>query len=115
MEQFLDVAGRRIWTRIVGQGPTIVLCSGAGAASVGVWREVEAAAACFATVVTYDRAGTGCSEAPDASPTAANMAGELASVLDSLAVERPVILVGFSMAAFLVQIFARRRPQSWPG
>ena len=72
-------------------------------------------AARFATVVTYDRAGTGRSEAPEVSPTAHDMAEELASVLNSLAVNRPVILVGFSMAAFLAQLFACRRPAEVAG
>jgi pimeloyl-ACP methyl ester carboxylesterase len=110
VEQFVDVAGRKIWTRTVGHGPAVVLCSGAGAASVGSWPEVEGGAARFATVVTYDRAGTGRSEAPDISPTADDMAEELTLLLNSLAVKGPVILVGFSMAAFLVQLFACRLP-----
>jgi pimeloyl-ACP methyl ester carboxylesterase len=92
-----------------------VLCNGAGAASVGSWPEVEGESARFATIVTYDRAGTGRSEAPERSPTADDMAEELASVLNSLAVNRPVILVGFSMAAFLVQLFACRRPAEVAG
>jgi pimeloyl-ACP methyl ester carboxylesterase len=109
VEQFVDVAGRKIWTRLVGHGPAVVLCSGAGGASVGSWPEVEGEAARFATVVTYDRAGTGRSNAPEVAPTAEDMADELAAVLDGFNINRPVILVGFSMAAFLVQLFACRR------
>ena len=115
MEQFVEVAGRKVWTRLVGHGPAVVLCNGAGAASVGSWPEVEGESACFATIVTYDRAGTGRSEAPEGSPTADDMAEELASVLNSLAVNRPLIFIGFSMAAFLVQLFACRRPAEVAG
>jgi pimeloyl-ACP methyl ester carboxylesterase len=115
VEQFVDVAGRKTWTRVVGHGPPVVLCGGAGAASVGNWPEVEGQAARFATIVTYDRAGTGRSEAPQLAPTADDMAEELASVLNSLAVKRPMVLVGFSMAAFLVQLFACRRPAEVSG
>jgi pimeloyl-ACP methyl ester carboxylesterase len=115
LEQFVDVAGRKIWTRLVGHGPTVVLCSGAGAASVESWPEVEGEAARFATIVTYDRAGTGRSEAPEVPPTAEGMAEELAAVLNNLAVNQPVILVGFSFAAFLVQLFACRRPAEVAG
>lgn len=111
MEQFVEVAGRKVWTRLVGHGPAVVLCNGAGAASVGSWPEVEGESARFATIVTYDRAGTGRSEAPEGSPTADDMAEELASVLNSLAVNRPVIF----MAAFLVQLFACRRPAEVAG
>lgn len=100
---------------MVGHSPAVVLCSGADAASVGSWPEVEGELARFATIVTYDRAGTGRSEAPEGSPTADDMAEELASVLNSLAVNRPVIVVGFSMAAFLVQLFACRRPAEVAG
>ena len=82
---------------------------------MGSWPDVEEEAARFATIVTYDRAGTGRSEAPEVLPTADDMAEELASVLNSLAVNRPVILVGFSMAAFLVQLFACRRPAEVAG
>jgi pimeloyl-ACP methyl ester carboxylesterase len=115
VEQFVDVAGRKIWTRLVGHGPAVVLCSGAGAASVGNWPEIEREAARFATVVTYDRAGTGRSDAPDVAPTAYDMAEELTAVLNSLAINRPVILVGFSFAAFLVQLFACRSPAEVAG
>jgi pimeloyl-ACP methyl ester carboxylesterase len=115
VEQFVDVAGRKIWTRLVGHGPAVVLCSGAGAASVGNWPEIEREAARFATVVTYDRAGTGRSDAPDVAPTAFDMADELTAVLNSLAINRSVILVGFSFAAFLVQLFAYRSPAEVAG
>jgi pimeloyl-ACP methyl ester carboxylesterase len=115
VEQFVEVAGRKVWTRLVGHGPAVVLCNGAGAASVGSWPEVEGESARFATIVTYDRAGTGRSGAPEGSPTADDMAEELASVLNSLAVNRPVIFVGFSMAAFLVRLFACRRPAEVAG
>jgi pimeloyl-ACP methyl ester carboxylesterase len=115
VEQFVEVAGRKVWTRLVGHGPAVVLCNGAGAASVGSWPEVEGESARFATIVTYDRAGTGRSEAPEGSPTADDMAEELASVLNSLAVNRPLIFIGFSMAAFLVQLFACRRPAEVAG
>jgi pimeloyl-ACP methyl ester carboxylesterase len=109
VERFVDVAGRKIWTRLVGHGPAVVLCSGAGGAGVGSWPEVEGEGARFATILTYDRAGTGRSDAPEVAPTADDMADELAAVLDGLNINRPVILVGFSMAAFLVQLFACRR------
>jgi pimeloyl-ACP methyl ester carboxylesterase len=115
VEQFVDVAGRKIWTRLVGHGPAVVLCSGAGAASVGNWPEIEHEAAHFATVVTYDRAGTGRSDAPDVAPTAYDMAEELTAVLNSLAINGPVILVGFSFAAFPVQLFACRSPAEVAG
>ena len=94
MERFVDIVGRKTWTRVIGQGPAIVLCSGAGAARVGNWPDVEEQAVRFATVVTYDRAGTGRSDAPQRRPTAADMAEELTAVLDALAIARPVVLVG---------------------
>ena len=115
MERFVDIVGRKTWTRVIGQGPAIVLCSGAGAARVGNWPDVEEQAVRFATVVTYDRAGTGRSDAPQRRPTAADMAEELTAVLDALAIARPVVLVGFSMAAFLVQLFACLRPADVAG
>ena len=64
VEQFVDVAGRKRWTRLVGHGPAVVLCSGAGAASVGNWPEIEREAARFATVLTYDRAERGAATRP---------------------------------------------------
>jgi hypothetical protein len=50
VERFVDIAGRKVWTRVVGSGPAVVLCSGAGAAGVGTWPEVEEKAARFATM-----------------------------------------------------------------
>jgi pimeloyl-ACP methyl ester carboxylesterase len=72
--------------------------------------DIETGLAAFATVVTYDRAGLGKSDPPPGPPTAADMADDLAAVLEALGVARPILLIGCSLSALPVQLFAARRP-----
>jgi len=60
----VDIGPRRLFARVRGGGPTIVLLSGADVAGVGAWDPLESRLAEFATVVSYDRAGTGRSDPP---------------------------------------------------
>ncbi|MBO9575182.1 MAG: alpha/beta fold hydrolase [Sphingobium sp.] len=114
-ERFVEVAGRRLWTRTIGAGPSVLLGSGAGRAGVGQAPVIEAMLAQFATVISYDRAGTGRSDPPPVPPRAGDMADDLAAVLDALDIAMPVLLTGFSLSALPCQLFACRRPADVSG
>ena len=113
--QHVDIGGRTLYARTSGRGPSVVLNSGAGREGVGNWGSIELSVSEFATVITYDRAGLGRSPAPPAPPTALDMAKDLRGLLLALDVPRPVLLVGTSMSALMVQLYACEYPEDMRG
>jgi pimeloyl-ACP methyl ester carboxylesterase len=109
--RLVDIGGRTLYARTSGRGPTVVLNSGAGREGVGNWGTIELSVSAFATVITYDRAGLGRSPPPPAPPTALDMAKDLRGLLLALDVSRPVLLVGTSMSALMVQLYACEYPK----
>jgi pimeloyl-ACP methyl ester carboxylesterase len=109
--RLVDIGGRTLYARTSGRGPSIVLNSGAGREGTGNWGTIEHSVSEFATVITYDRAGLGRSPAPPTPPTALDMAKDLRGLLLALDVPRPVLLVGTSMSALIVQLYACEYPK----
>ncbi len=99
-------------TRVRGQGPTVVLeAGGAGEATTGLGygRPLEDQLAPLATVLTYDRAGSGHS---GGSPrrSVAQMADDLAAVIRAMGCAGPVVVVGWSSGGLVAEMFAVRHP-----
>jgi pimeloyl-ACP methyl ester carboxylesterase len=115
MDEFVDIGGRRLFTRVRGSGPGVVLMAGAGTAGVGGWEPVESRLAQFATVLAYDRAGTGWSDPPPAAPSAADMVLDLHALLSALQLTFPVVLVGRSLGALPAQLYACEHPAEVQG
>ncbi|MFZ5445080.1 MAG: alpha/beta fold hydrolase [Myxococcota bacterium] len=109
--QELVLDGRRVFARRLGpgSGPLVVIEAALGSSSPEWWRLQEALAASVDTL-SYDRAGYGRSDAPRAPRTGAQLASELAEVLDALGVHEPVVLVGHSLGGLLVRHFVARFP-----
>jgi pimeloyl-ACP methyl ester carboxylesterase len=102
----IDVGGHRLHVWCTGTGsPTVVLESGLGGSSAD-WGFVQPAVAQFTRVCSYDRAGLGYSDAGPSPRTAERMARELGILLDRSGVAGRVILVGASLGAFAVRVFA---------
>jgi pimeloyl-ACP methyl ester carboxylesterase len=107
----VDIGGRRLAVQVKGSGPTVVLEVGAGGGGIGpAWNGVDDRLAEFATVIVYDRAGTGRSKAAEPYPTTADRARDLAALLDALSIKQPVTLVGWSLGGLIVQHFAALNP-----
>ncbi|MEV0717104.1 alpha/beta hydrolase [Asanoa sp. NPDC050611] len=102
------VGDRKLWLhRESGAGtPTVVFLPGAGL--VGL--DFLAAQRHSGDAVTYDRAGTGWSDAAPLPRSAAEVAEELRALLSAADVAGPVILAGHSLGAF----YARRYAQLFP-
>lgn len=96
--------------RSQGGGPPVVLCQGLGMAASS-WDPVVADLAPDHQVVTFDRPGLGESEHHRVAswPTLALWTEQLEHALRA-ATDRPAVLVGHSMAGFVVEALARRRP-----
>src|SRR6187399_941935 len=95
-ERFIDVdaGGHDLHMLVVGEeGPVVVLESGWPGCGLG-WERVRGPVAQFAQVVTYDRAGTGKSDAGPESRDARQIAIELRLALRNAGLPPPYILVG---------------------
>jgi len=92
----------------------VVLEAGAGGtAATYAWLQQELAE--HTTVVAYDRAGYGFSDASESSVEAGSVAADLHEGLDVLGVERSVVLVGHSLGAGYARVFAAAYPDRAAG
>lgn len=111
----VDIDGCRMHVQTAGSGtPAVVLETGLGGMS-SAWGWIQPETAKFCTVVSYDRAGLGWSEA-DAAPKTAHLAAQrLHSILRRSHVYPPYVLVGHSMGGLLIRVFADRYPDEVAG
>jgi pimeloyl-ACP methyl ester carboxylesterase len=110
-ELVADVGGgRKLHANLYGGGaPTVVLVSGFNAPQE-YWNAIVDPLAAEATVVTYDRAGVGTSELGTLPAHARQSAADLRRLLDVLKAPKPWLLVGHSLGARIVKIFASMYP-----
>lgn len=94
--------------------PVVVLEAGSGETSLS-WRDVPAGLADVATVVSYDRAGTGWSEPATTSRTGEQVVAELHDALTAAGLDGPYVLVGHSMGGLFSRLFAERYPDEVTG
>lgn len=112
--RLVEVNGVRIAVATAGDsGPVVVFESGLGEPMDG-WRAVAGPLAACMRVVIYDRPGIGGSDPRrrHGPVLAADIAGDLARLLDQLDLSSPYILVGHSLGGLYVQAFARSMPGS---
>jgi pimeloyl-ACP methyl ester carboxylesterase len=111
----VDIGGKRLHVQVEGAGrPTVVLESGIAASSLN-WALVQKLVAGFTTVVSYDRAGLGWSDAPAHGCTAADAARDLAAVLERTQAAGPFVLVGHSFGGLIVRVFQQQYPERVAG
>jgi pimeloyl-ACP methyl ester carboxylesterase len=108
----IEVAGRRLAWRSLGEGPPLLLINGYSATAEG-WDPVFLAALGRShEVVCPDNRGMGGSELGDlaAEPLSVDsMAADAEALLDALAIER-LPVAGWSMGGFVAQALATRAP-----
>ncbi len=106
----VDVGGHRLHALCRGTGsPTVLLESGIAASSLS-WSVVQPAIASFTRACAYDRAGLAWSDPPSSPRSFARIVDELAVVLDRIAPDERVVLVGHSFGCFIVRAYAAQRP-----
>jgi pimeloyl-ACP methyl ester carboxylesterase len=100
---------------IVGTGgPTIVLEDGLGN-GIELQAELQAELAKLSTVVTYDHAGTGGSDPGPLPRDAVRIAHELRLALRNAGLQPPFVLMGGSIGADYIRIFAHEYPEDTAG
>jgi pimeloyl-ACP methyl ester carboxylesterase len=116
--QLIDIGDRAVCVRLRGSGTTVVLeaggAGGAGEGTTGAYGDLEERLASFATVLTYDRAGSGCSDGPAHRDVAA-MAADLTAVIQAAGCPTPVVVVGWTLGGLVAEMFAVRHPDKVAG
>jgi pimeloyl-ACP methyl ester carboxylesterase len=104
--QLVDVGGYRLHIKCTGTGsPTVVIDAGLGDWST-LWGFVQPEVAKVTRVCTYDRAGSGWSEAGPLPRDAAHFARELHTLLQNAHIPGPYVIVGHSLGGLTARVFA---------
>jgi pimeloyl-ACP methyl ester carboxylesterase len=104
----VQTARHRIEATVFGAGLPVVVIEPAFGGRAQAWRAIAEALAADTTVITYDRAPYGASSRAMDGRTASDVADDLHSVLESLAVRGPLVLVGHSLGGVYVRRYAAR-------
>jgi pimeloyl-ACP methyl ester carboxylesterase len=108
MGRYYDVDGVRLLLHQSGSGaPAVVLLAGGGAVGLD-YLNVQQRAAELTTSVTYDRAGTGWSDAVDLPRTSVEVTDELRALLRVAEVPAPYVMVGHSLGGLYARHYAQR-------
>ncbi|MEO7324839.1 MAG: alpha/beta hydrolase [Dokdonella sp.] len=105
--QRVDIGGgRHLNLRCSGSGsPTVLLEIGQGMTSMS-WRKVQPLLASHSRVCSYDRAGLGFSDAGPSPRSAQAAADDLHALVRTAPIQTPLVLVGHSMGASIVRLYA---------
>jgi thioesterase domain-containing protein len=100
----VSVHGHQLFLTCEGPsaGPTVILMAGGGG-TTKIWDKVQSQVATFVRVCSYDRAGLGESRAIKEPQSAAEIADDLAALLETVHVPTPYILVGHSIGGLYVR------------
>jgi pimeloyl-ACP methyl ester carboxylesterase len=113
--ELIDIGGRRLHVIRQGTGgPTVVMEAG-GAGSSTIWWPLQERLGRETTVVTYDRAGLGWSDAAPLPRTLEQRGDDLEAMLRHAGVSPPYVLVGLSYGGPLIRLFAERHPDQVAG
>jgi len=108
--RLIDVGGHRLHLHCKGDGgPTVVIDAGGGDFSQG-WSHIQTQIAKDTRICTYDRGGHGWSEPGRMPRTADRVVDDLHALLAAADEEPPYVLVGASMSARYVRLYAATYP-----
>jgi pimeloyl-ACP methyl ester carboxylesterase len=114
-ERLLNLGSHRLEMRVEGKGvPAIVIDAGI-TDGLDKLTPLQARLAQVTQVVTYNRAGYGRSEPGPLPRHAGREAEELKALLDKASVRGPYVLVGHSLGALNMQVFASKYPDDVAG
>lgn len=113
--QMVDAGGHLLRMLVTGDdGPTIVIEDGFGS-SIIMSSKLQSELSNFCRVVAYDHAETGGSEAGPRPRHALQVACELRTALQNAGLDPPYVLVGASIGADYISVFAHTYPRDVAG
>jgi pimeloyl-ACP methyl ester carboxylesterase len=108
LDQLVSIGSHRLQIHREGKGAPTVVIDGGIADQFDKLRPLQQRIAQVTQVVTYNRAGYGQSEAGPLPRDGAREAEELKTLLEKASVRGPYVLVGHSLGALNMQIFATK-------
>lgn len=106
----VDRGGYSLQTEQQGQGPTVVVFESGFGQGAGVWKAVIADLGRACRCLAYARAGLETSGTDGTPNTIEKHVRDLGAVIDSLAPDNQVVLVGHSYGGLVAVEYARRHP-----
>jgi pimeloyl-ACP methyl ester carboxylesterase len=114
-KEMIDLGSHKLQILRGGQGgPTVVLEAGLGG-TLNTWADILPALNGFTSTICYSRAGYGGSETTSDTRTPLEVADELHALLGKVGVKAPYVLVGHSLGAIYIRVFALRYPREVAG
>jgi pimeloyl-ACP methyl ester carboxylesterase len=114
-DQMISIGSHRLQIHREGKGtPTVVIDAGI-TDQLDKLKPLQQRIAQVTQVITYNRAGYGQSEAGPLPRDSAHEAAELKTLLEKASVPGPYVLVGHSLGALNMQIFASKYPNDVAG
>ena len=113
--RMVDIGTHALHIHVVGEGHPAVVVDAGIAARLEEWYSLQARLAEETLVFLYDRAGYGASEAGPLPRDSGRETEELKNLLQASAVAGPYVLVGHSLGALNLQLFAARYPEDVAG
>lgn len=114
--ELIDVNGSKVHVQRMGTGSPIVLFESGILGDSLVFYEVHLEVSKFTHTISYDRAGMGYSEhSSNPERTSKVIATELAELVETLNLEEPLILTGWSAGGLYVREFAAQHPEMVAG
>ncbi|HEX3028758.1 MAG TPA: alpha/beta hydrolase [Clostridia bacterium] len=108
---FIDIGTAKIAYKVFGSGRiNIIIESGISSCCSEWWHIGKELSEAF-NILTYDRAGYGCSSQSSMPRTPENIARELYELLSHFETEEKILLIGHSQGGLYVQQFARLFPE----
>ena len=109
-ERTIHIGTHALHARVLGEGSPAVVVNIGIASRSEEWRSLQEQLAEETTVLVYDRAGYGASEPGPLPRDSGREMDELKALLDASSIPGPFVLVGHSLGALNVQVFAARYP-----
>lgn len=109
--QFVDVGGRRLAVKDLGQGTPVVVLEMGMAGTSQMFDHIAPKIAEWTRVIWYDRGGLGQSDPAPEPRTFRDRVEDLHTLLQRMKVSGPFILAGHSMGGELVRLYAACYPQ----
>ena len=110
VENKVVVGAHRLFYQLHGKGSPLVIIDVGVGESFQSWAPVVAAISKTTSVLVYDRAGYGQSEMGPLPRDAKNEAADLRAMLRNARIPGPVVLLGHSLGALNMQVFAHEYP-----
>lgn len=114
-QRLVNIGGRRLNVYCTGTGhPTVLLDAGLGGSTLS-WRLVQPHVARSTRVCSYDRAGMGFSDPGPLPRTSSAIVADMHALVHRAGLGSPIVLVGHSLGAMNVRLYANRYPSDVAG